>query len=109
MMAEEYKIISGAIDLWDYEESERIRKALDITRSEFIRRAVRLFNSVHDFKSYNAKVKPVPKSVIADADARTVGAPYDETSTGGENRPRPTPKAVGRVLGALGERGPTER
>jgi len=95
MMAEEYKIISGAIDLWDYEESERIRKELNITRSEFIRRAVRLFNSVHDFKSYNAKVKPVPKSVIADADARTEGSPYDETSTGGENRP-PTYSEGGR-------------
>jgi len=87
------------VDLWDYEEFERIRGELDLTRSEAIRKAVRMFTAVHNYRLvsssfpsrkeiYNDEEEPASESIIMNAEERTEGPPYDETSENGGNRPR---------------------
>jgi len=87
-MRPDLRVISAALEIRDYDEAERVRHELGFSRSDLVREALRQFVAVHDFKRYNADTVPDLEGVIADADARTEGSPYDETLSEEENRPR---------------------
>jgi len=82
------RIVSGVVTEPEFEDIERVKGELGIPRSELVRRALKQFIEIHEYRKYIRYIAskiPERKSDITLIDARSQGGQSFSSNENGEN------------------------
>lgn len=94
-MRPELRVVSAPLEPHDYDEVERVTEEIGTTRAEIVRRALRQYVAIHDYRRYIANGNPDLGGDIADDTPLTRPSPYPTTYDSDQN-PTPTYSEDGR-------------
>jgi len=78
-MRPDLRVVSAALEQKEFEDLERIRADVGMSRSDIIREAIRQFIAIHDFKRYIDHLRPDQISDITHSERIFKTSPYKMT------------------------------